>query len=107
MEKVIDKWISTTDAGRIHRKKPETVPLREPQAVAVNKPVIAPASPVKTTSRLEGPVYSRRFLPWQWLLKGLRDDKLSAVIILAAVFCLIFSLCVAVFYVVSKLLLPS
>ena len=105
LEQVIDKWGLTGDNSRTPRKKSEAIPLRKPQTAPVaEKRVIAERRHLKSIPQLKTPRYYRGFPPWQWLIRGLREDRLAPIVVFAAILCSVVSLCAVASYFVGTLL---
>jgi len=105
LERVLDKWGLTGDKSQIRSKKLDTIPLRKSGAVPVaKKRVVVSRQPVKSTAYLKTPKYYRGFPPWQWLLRGLREDRFVPVVVFAAMLSSFISLCAVMAYFVGTML---
>ena len=105
LEQVIDKWGLTGNKSQIRRNKSEAIPLRKPRTVPVaRKRVIAARQPMKSIAHLKTPRYYRGFPPWQWLLRGLMEDRLVPIVVLAAILYSAISLCAVTVYLVGTIL---
>ena len=104
LERVIGQRKLSAAENKTPGKKSEVIPLRERAAPAPVRPVTAKTWPVKITSPVEPPGCSSSFSLWQWLVTGLQKDRLSAVIVFAAVLCFMLLLCAALVYVLGTTL---
>jgi hypothetical protein len=89
--------------------EPIISPPPGPEPIISPPPATGPKTAIPVR-RYEGPAriptirVAQKVSRWQWLIKGLRDDKISAILVLSLLLCGTLLACVALWYILTAII---